>query len=130
MTAQEAINKVWQHFVVDQNPASYNHDASMCMYRQSRQNDCEVRCAVGVLIPDEQYDSMFDSTGDSQPTLRQLTDVVPALSGFEVSFLRNLQLAHDTYFKLNQPELGEQMRKELNKLAKELELTTPDGNAS
>lgn len=55
ITAQEALNKNWQHFIVEGNAPGYVRGA--CFYRSP--DGC--RCGVGVLIPDELYSSAFEA---------------------------------------------------------------------
>ena len=56
ITAQEAINKNWQHFIVEGNAPGYV--CGTCFYRSP--DGC--RCGIGVLIPDELYSSAFEAS--------------------------------------------------------------------
>lgn len=58
--SQEILNKVWQHFIVENNPYSVNKTGS-CKYRQNLKSDCAIKCAVGLFIPNELYKPVFDS---------------------------------------------------------------------
>jgi hypothetical protein len=93
MTKQEIFNKVWNHFVVNKNPFSFNAQTKLCCYRTDDGN----MCAVGLLIPDEEYHKGLE--GLSVHSL--LKDKVPYLTEFYLSdssmynFLDMLQEAHD-----------------------------------
>ena len=61
ITAQEAFNKNWQHFIVEGNAPGYTGSGNRgsCLYRSP--DGC--RCGIGVLIPDELYSSAFEVGG-------------------------------------------------------------------
>lgn len=42
-TRQEILNRIWQHFIVEKNPRSYNPINEVCCYNQTG-------CAVGCLL--------------------------------------------------------------------------------
>lgn len=89
MTDQEIFDKVYAHFRANGFKVSWD-GASKCMYRAPDGN----RCAVGVLITDENYYLDLEGSGAMEKC------VVEALlgSGIErrqLSFVRRLQLAHD-----------------------------------
>lgn len=50
-------------------------------------------CAVGCLIPDDEYQARFDGAG--QPGLSGIVTMVTALKGSDSVFLGRLQMAHD-----------------------------------
>lgn len=54
MTAQEIFDKVWRHFVTEENPPSF--DGAQCRYR----GPDGTRCTVGIFIPDAEYRMEFD----------------------------------------------------------------------
>ncbi len=61
MTAQEIFDKVINHLLQQGGPAlnyDYNNDYK-CRYRA----DNGFKCAVGCLIPDDQYDSLMEERG-------------------------------------------------------------------
>ncbi len=56
ITAQEALNRNWQHFIVEGKPPG--RVAGSCMYRTP--DGCP--CGIGILIPDEVYTVSFEGT--------------------------------------------------------------------
>lgn len=88
---QEAFNKVWNHFVVNNGKPSIN--GSTCMYRQDQTPTCAVKCAVGLLIPDEEYHPEFDSRGDN--SIYIIFKKLPTLQQYGLDFLSSLQIVHD-----------------------------------
>lgn len=95
-TKQEIFNLVWKHFIEEKNPASYEpaleraHE-NPCRYRRSGQADDPIRCAVGLLIPDEKYTSDLEGYG-VQTVLRAMH--IRATCA-EAIFLNDLQATHD-----------------------------------
>jgi hypothetical protein len=82
---QEAFNKVWDWFVVQRKPAGMGKD-NVYMYR-CRDGS---RCAVGVLIPDDEY----SPTMEPEPAIA-LRNTIPALYCIPGHFLNTLQGIHD-----------------------------------
>lgn len=123
---QEAFNKVWNHFVVNKGPLSFIQGA-ICMYRLDKTAACPIRCAVGVLMPDEEYDPEFDNG------MIQFYDVVKAVKAFEgldVSFLRSLQIPHDRACGAPDPEhKDEYLEQRYRQIAEAYFLTVPNDNA-
>ena len=83
MTRQEAINMVYEHFIIRKQPAGWTA-VQGCDYLSPNGN----RCAVGVLMGD-----------DAKPLNGDASDVFHALSpdlrALGCSFLLDLQAAHD-----------------------------------
>ncbi len=94
MTAQEIFDRVWNHFITEKQPLSFRIDMfgdRGCMYRDAHGN----RCAIGVLIPDEQYDPSIEG-----PTVQDLltsSDCPASLLALRehAALLEFLQRAHD-----------------------------------
>jgi len=61
MTAQEIFDKVINHLLQQGGPAlNYNYDDDhKCRYRSNN----GLKCAVGCLIPDDQYDPLMEGMG-------------------------------------------------------------------
>jgi len=61
MTAQEIFDKVINHLLQQGGPAlNYNYDDDpVCRYRSNN----GLKCAVGCLIPDDQYDPIMEGWG-------------------------------------------------------------------
>jgi hypothetical protein len=97
-TEQEIFDRVWQHFVVEENPLSYDETGS-CKYR-----GCGgAKCAVGIFIPDDLYDPALDKfTGSLMSALRDGLFDAPSRRALKVwlfeyfDILSELQKVHDT----------------------------------
>lgn len=86
-TPQEAFDKVCAH-IKAQGHKSYDSDRNQCLYRNGPD-----KCAIGALIPDEEYQPEFDGRANS--CVVAVAPKVPALQGLSGSFLLKLQEAHD-----------------------------------
>ena len=86
MTNQEAFDKVVKH--LEAQGWRKVEGLGGCMYRAP--NGC--RCAVGALIPDDQYCDSFE-----EKTVRWIKDDVPALEGLNDMLLSDLQSFHDDW---------------------------------
>jgi hypothetical protein len=90
MTHQQALDQVWDHFIVGQAPPGLEPSRDgefMCWYRTP--NGC--RCAVGVLIPDEQWNDKYEDL-----EVWELREVLSDLFGnLDTDFLELLQECHD-----------------------------------
>jgi len=89
ITNQEIFDKVWNHFVVNKGPASFNNESGMCKYR----GDNGAKCAVGLFIPDEDYDPKIENyTANAD----RVTSLLPfTVNDSKVSYLLELQRCHD-----------------------------------
>lgn len=92
MNKQEIFNKVWNGFKSQDWKRSVDHAAN-CMYR----DPSGFKCAVGHLIPDEEYSSEMEGS-----TVWSLVEEMNILSeGFqeelkeEMAFIGRLQTIHD-----------------------------------
>ena len=90
MTNQQAFDKAATHLFT-QKAYAHNIEGS-CVYKA----ESGLKCAVGCLIPDSEYQSWFE--GKKALTIAHN---VPALSGVSTDLLRTLQVIHDSR------ELGE-----------------------
>jgi len=85
MNNQEAFEIATKHMFAQGKRAAA---ADTCLYR----TDTGLKCAIGALIPDDQYDESFESTNvEDLVTIKD----IPALSGLDVEFLKLLQRIHD-----------------------------------
>jgi hypothetical protein len=92
VTKQEIFDKVYRWFAVDGNQRSFDTQRGLCAYRGKN----GARCAVGVLIPDNEYSSRFE--GDSVMVLlgrEKCSPTLKAISEGNERFLAELQRAHD-----------------------------------
>jgi hypothetical protein len=116
MTNQEAFNKVVIGLRAQGRP-SINPN-SVCMYRNSE----GLKCAVGILIPDEEYRPEFDCNLD----LINVIEQVPALQSFDRIFLNSLQYVHDSAsFNTEVGGFMQDLEEGFQKIAKVYHLTIP-----
>lgn len=122
MTNQQIFNKVWDHFIVNENPASVvtREDGTLkCQYRGSN----GAKCAVGIFILDEEYDKKMeglcatDLLAESHSRLSQLTSAM----GW---FLNRLQSAHDDSALVGR-HFHRLMKRDLKELARRYSLKVP-----
>lgn len=90
MTHREAFDKVKTHLLT-QNARAFNEERYL--YRAPS----GLTCAVGCLIPVEEYRPEFD---DGNKSLADVQAATPALQGLEIGFLSRIQRIHDN----QQPE--------------------------
>lgn len=86
--AQEIFNLVVEHLFTQGRPAYDGH--RVCMYR----THVGLRCAVGVLIPDDLYDPAFE-TNKADTVIQELFDADLADWREHKDLLLSLQVAHD-----------------------------------
>lgn len=87
LTKQEIFSKVWEHFIINEEPISHSED--QCRYRHEGN-----KCAIGLFIPDEFYHPSLEAND-----VAFLTEKVPYMkelfSGVDLQFLKDIQKAHD-----------------------------------
>ena len=88
MTNQEAFSKVARH-LLKQNARSMIDDH--CAYRANN----GLRCAVGCLLSDAEYDPVWDQRVISVTDLR-IQFAPPSLAGLDGDLLSELQMLHDS----------------------------------
>lgn len=86
---QRALDKAWDWFVVQEKPKSQRGHS--CMYRGPK--GC--RCAVGLLIPDNEYNPGLEGA-----TAVEMKQHCPSLEQYPDGFLMDLQGAHDTWYDI------------------------------
>ena len=94
ISKQEIYDKVKAHLLT-QNAKSYDVENDMCMYRHPD----GLKCAIGVLIPDDAYTPDMEGHNVTAMTLYpDLWDRFPeVLKEIPVSLLSALQSVHDDY---------------------------------
>ena len=88
MNDQEAFDKVARH-LLKQNRKAISREGEyneMCMYRTAE----DLMCAVGCLIPDEDYDAQLEGNA-----IEFVRDAVPCLGELSLQLLETLQSVHD-----------------------------------
>ena len=86
---QEAFNKIWDWFIVQGKPAGLEPNTDGACKLRTSDGKC---CAVGLLIPDDEYEVSLESCAVDPETL---IFRVPALNGLGALFLVDIQAAHD-----------------------------------
>lgn len=113
---------MWHYFVTNANPLGIGNDGRYCVYRSQSGN----KCAIGVLIPDEEYKESFDggSTG-----LGGVQSAVSTLKSLDFGFISELRSAHDTASRWRNSTFkssAEAIANTLSVVAERFELTIPD----
>lgn len=122
MSKQEMFNKVWKHFVVDKQHKSSRYGGT-CLYRGPN----NTKCAVGVLIPDDAYNTDMDNERFDN-RISSLIKRYPHLKkyvGDDVVFLTHLQRCHDSTYSDNWFTVT--MESILKEFAQKFDLTIPEG---
>lgn len=90
LTIQEMFNGAWKHFIVDKNPRSVG-DFFRCKYRGKN----GTKCAIGLFIPDEQYDCSMDGLCDTR--IGSIIEKFPQLpfAHIDIDILIEFQICHD-----------------------------------
>lgn len=126
---QQALDRVWEHFIVKKRPFSYSKSANICRYRLHGRAKDATRCAAGVLIPDELYSPELEglSCGDA-PVSKVLREA--GYTRADIQFLNGLQDCHDHAAggacALTRQEQQERMIQNLRELATDYRLQVPE----
>lgn len=116
LTEQEAFNIAYRTlrdrgFTRAVRQSLEGSDGFVCQYRSPLGP-----CAIGALIPDEEYHEVFDA---ENMFASQVQDFVPTLQSLGGNFLNNLQMCHD------EGRTPDDMRERLERFARERNLTVP-----
>ncbi len=114
MTNQDAFTLVVQHLRTQGGPSI---DGTNCVYRHP---DGIKRCAVGVLIADDDYKVVYESN-----TVIILPEI-PSLDGISITLLTEMQKTHD-YIAVTKGSLpwAARMENAYIDIAKQFDLTVP-----
>lgn len=85
LTKQKAFDIVAKH-LFEQGQPSIDTSGATCMYRAPG----GFKCAIGVLIPDDEYRSEFETR-----SVRDILPLVPSIKHLNVGLLDALQIVHD-----------------------------------
>ena len=121
MTDQEGFDKVWDWFVVQKKPAGKEPGTKTCHLRT--ENEC--KCALGVLIPDEEYHEAMERQAVHPDTLKEMC---PSLQGYSTMLLEELRGSHDGAAILS-ISFTRGITERLTAVAEKLNLTTPQATA-
>lgn len=120
MNTQEAVQAVYQWFVVEQHGPSL--DEPSCRYRGPN----GAKCAAGVLIPDHLYNPTMEemAIGDVCAQWREVGDY---LSDVNPAILDRLQSAHDDAAQndVNDEDFTAEMTAELREIMTEIGMEVP-----
>lgn len=120
---QDAFNRVWQFFILDNHAKSKSEDGVRCLYRGYGEGQA---CVVGCMMPTKmakRADGKYDACGESAISfiVRVLPSAEEWFNGVDLGFLVALQDAHDSYdFDSNKFSL-------LTNLSKAFGLSVPIG---
>ena len=116
---QEVFNRVWNWFVVNQNPLCQRDvkGNAACSYRGPEGS----RCAIGLLIPDEVYQPAFEGMDIAQ-LYGKLRDYLPD----DVEFCSQLQKAHDGASNHSEMSFVNSIHQRLIRLANRFGLEVPE----
>lgn len=94
-TLQSVFDKIWKEFVVDGRAQGYV-DGVGCKYRGEGDATSDVKCIIGVCIPDDMYDPDIENR-----TINGICRQLPAFykrvfNGIPSTPLTQLQLIHDS----------------------------------
>jgi len=89
MTNQEAFDKVVTHLLT-QNQRAYDEEEDTCRYRWG-----PLSCAVGCLIPDDQYNRGMEGQSVHGLVRAEVCPAPAVLGGLDLSLLGDLQHIHD-----------------------------------
>lgn len=95
-TRQTAFDKISAHLVKQGRRARASEGVRICQLK----TDEGLQCAVGCLIPDEDYRIELEHY-----LVRELVSEVPCLRGLDAQFLRDMQLIHDKEKVENWPRM-------------------------
>lgn len=105
MTTQEAAEKIWDHFIVNEGPPSVVAYGDQCLYR----GPGGAKCAVGVLIPDDLYDPEMENVGTVGLVLNDYPRLADYLRGVDTDLLRGCQSEHDAWASLRDESSREEL---------------------
>lgn len=88
MNTQEAFNKMTHHLLTQKAPSTLRDYSTTCAYRGPR----GLMCAVGCLIPDDQYDPDYE-----RRRVSSFHADVPAIADLPLDFLLMMQTVHDSF---------------------------------
>ncbi len=101
MNNQDAINRNWQYFIVEQHPPAYDV-LSQTLVIPAYVTDNGARCAIGCLFPDFDFrvaGSLIEGGITEEDTLELIQKERPEISQVSLNFLDELQQAHDNWAK-------------------------------
>ena len=116
LTNQEAFDEVWNWFVVNKNPQALS-DKYLCVYRGLG----NTKCAAGVLIPDERYNTEWDDLNGKKAT--EIAKDIPEWAMLNPSLLVAMQEAHD--YSSRGVEFTQSIEENLRKVALQYNLSIP-----
>jgi hypothetical protein len=97
------------------------------MYREDKTATCPTRCAVGLLIPDQDYNPEFDTKGNN--SIYAIYPRIAALHQYSHDFLKSIQIVHDRVNpKWEEDKITEWFAEGFRRVASTYFLKVPDDN--
>lgn len=109
MTNEELFKKVKTHLLTQKRRSVDPEDEYMCLYR----GPGGLKCAVGALIKDEEYDPSMEGFPVMDPRVKLAVEnsLGEKLTEENMELLQSLQALHDQYLPFRWPILLESMEK-------------------
>lgn len=89
------LNQVREYFMRPGAVLAQEDGGTTCVYRGEHEPHSPVRCAFGVLIPDELYSPAMEENIASA-VLRDYSELAALFEGIDESFLDTIQFVHDS----------------------------------
>ena len=112
MTDQEAFDAMCRHLLGMKKQSATR--TGNCRYRAAG----DLRCAVGVLIPDDQYSRALEGSA-----VTWIVGEVPALKGLDVVMLEKVQSIHDSHWNWDKRGLTIEAKERLRTIAADFHLS-------
>jgi hypothetical protein len=90
ITAQEILDTVVKHMMTQRRQAT--REGGACVYRTAQ----GLKCNVGALIPDDEYDPQMDDRDDTRVTSIHRAGLLPERLTLHIELLAALQAVHDS----------------------------------
>ena len=97
ITKQEAVNRVYQHFIVENQPYSLDKVEDRGYYSCRYRSASGAKCAIGIMIPDELYEECFE--GFNTVNLFNKSPELKAMFEEGDGFWIALQRCHDNTYR-------------------------------
>lgn len=94
MTDQEVFDKIVKG-ILAQGKQAIRNDRNTCAYRVKKDDGTVLKCAVGMLIPDDKYELRLEGFTVRELCIGESDSVEYTLA--QSNMVRALQLAHDRY---------------------------------
>lgn len=90
MNNQDVFNKVWKHFILEQNPFGFDIESKKCLYL----SPSGAKCAIGCCFPDGMFEASMNMVS-AEGLLDGWNNVKKLFADCSRSFLCDIQNDHD-----------------------------------